>query len=147
MDGIADLLRGVQQMLIIEVRVARGRLMIGMAEQSPDHGQGFPSQQSSLATQVSVRLALFRCHPRQEVGGAGRPAPSHRDRRQKCSRSPPLVQAQRVAAGGSVRLQPGSDKLGPELAGALAYGRRYDWIARDLGLSADSGVIARSIPR
>ena len=146
MDGIADLLRGVQQMLIIEVRVARGRLMIGMAEQSPDHGQGFPSQQSSLATQVSVRLALFRCHPRQEVGGAGRPAPSHRDRRQKCSRSPPLVQAQQVAAGGSVRLQPGSDKLGPELAGALAYGRRYDWIARDLGLSADSGVIARSVP-
>ena len=146
MDGIADLLRGVQQMLIIGVRVARGRLMIGMAEQSPDHGQGFPSQQSSLATQVSVRLALFRCHPRQEVGGAGRPAPSHRDRRQKCSRSPPLVQAQRVAAGGSVRLQPGSDKLGPELAGALAYGRRYDWIARDLGLSADSGVIARSVP-
>lgn len=96
---------------------------------------------------AAAKPALHRCHPRQEAGGAGRPTPGHRDRRQKCRRTPPLVQARRVAAGGSVRLQPGSDKLGQELAAALAYGRHYGWIAGDLGLSTNAvtAVMARAL--
>ena len=41
LNGIANLLGGIEHMVVIEMRIARGRLVIGMTKQPPDHRQGF----------------------------------------------------------------------------------------------------------
>ena len=40
LGGIANLLGGIKNMVVIEMRIARGRLVIGMAKQPSDHRQG-----------------------------------------------------------------------------------------------------------
>jgi hypothetical protein len=39
LNRIADLLRGIEQVLVIQMGVSRGRLTAGVTEQPPDHRQ------------------------------------------------------------------------------------------------------------
>jgi len=41
LSRIADLLRGAEQMFVIKMSIAGRRLVVGMAKQPSDHGQGF----------------------------------------------------------------------------------------------------------
>ena len=78
---ICDLLRSVEQMLVIQMGITGGRLVVGMAGQSPDHGQGFLAHcgraGEAMAQVVYLQFAKigpFKDHPPEALDAADRPS-------------------------------------------------------------------------
>lgn len=81
MNCIADLLRGIEQVLVIQMGVARGRLMVGVTEQPPDHRQSLFAHRGmageGMAQIVDAQLAKvgpFKDRPPEMLDAADRPA-------------------------------------------------------------------------
>jgi hypothetical protein len=78
---IADLLRSIEQMLVIEMSIPRCRLMIGMTEQPPDHGQGFLAHRGMAGEGMAqvvdaqfAKISTFKDRPPEMPDAGDRPA-------------------------------------------------------------------------